>query len=124
MKRVKLTVAYDGTNYCGWQVPVSYTHLLRGRVLPIGGLKEKMLAAKYAGITKFLVPDQNRPDVEEIDGEIKDDLTIVFVEKMEPVSYTHLFQVFSAFFDFRSPKTPCGPLPVNSDGFLTLFRIS
>ena len=58
---------------------------LRGRVLPIGGLKEKMLAAKYAGITKILVPDQNRPDVEEIDGEITDDLTIVFVEKMEQV---------------------------------------
>ena len=58
---------------------------LRGRVLPIGGLKEKMLAAKYAGITKILVPDQTRPDVEEIDGEIKDDLTIVFVEKMEQV---------------------------------------
>ena len=58
---------------------------LRGRVLPIGGLKEKMLAAKYAGITKILVPDQNRPDVEEIDGDIKDDLTIVFVEKMEQV---------------------------------------
>ena len=38
-----------------------------------------------AGITKILVPDQNRPDVEEIDGEIKDDLTIVFVEKMEQV---------------------------------------
>ena len=58
---------------------------LRGRVLPIGGLKEKMLAAKYAGITKILVPDQNRPDVAEIDGEIKDGLTIVFVEKMEQV---------------------------------------
>ena len=58
---------------------------LRGRVLPIGGLKEKMLAAKYAGITKILVPDQTRPDVEEIDGEIKDGLTIVFVEKMEQV---------------------------------------
>ena len=58
---------------------------LRGRVLPIGGQKEKMLAAKYAGITKILVPDQNRPDVEEIDGEIKDGLTIVFVEKMEQV---------------------------------------
>lgn len=58
---------------------------LRGRVLPIGGLKEKMLAAKNAGITKILVPDQNRPDVEEIDAEIKEGLTIVFVEKMEQV---------------------------------------
>ena len=58
---------------------------LRGRVLPIGGLKEKVLAAKNAGITKILVPDQNRPDVEEIDAEIKEGLTIVFVEKMEQV---------------------------------------
>lgn len=44
-----------------------------------------MLAAKNAGITKILVPDQNRPDVEEIDAEIKEGLTIVFVEKMEQV---------------------------------------
>ncbi len=58
---------------------------LRGRVLPIGGLKEKLLAAKTAGITKVLVPEKNRPDVEEIDGEIKDGLTIVFVEAMQDV---------------------------------------
>lgn len=58
---------------------------LRGRVLAIGGLKEKLLAAKNAGITKVLVPDQNRPDIEEIDEEIKEGLTIVFVEKMEQV---------------------------------------
>lgn len=58
---------------------------LRGRVLPIGGLKEKLLAAKSAGITNVLVPDKNRPDVEEIDGEIKDGLRIVFVETMQDV---------------------------------------
>ena len=44
---------------------------LRGRVLPIGGLKEKILAAKTAGIRTVLVPGANRPDVEEIPGEIK-----------------------------------------------------
>ena len=58
---------------------------LRGRVLPIGGLKEKLLAAKKAGITNILVPDRNRPDVEEIDREITDGLRIVYVENMEQV---------------------------------------
>lgn len=58
---------------------------LRGRVLPIGGLKEKMLAAKTAGITNVLVPAQNKPDVEEIDSEITDGLRIVYVESMEDV---------------------------------------
>ncbi|MGN0265488.1 MAG: endopeptidase La [Oliverpabstia sp.] len=58
---------------------------LRGRVLPIGGLKEKLLAAKTAGITNILVPAQNRPDVEEIDEEITEGLRIVYVESMEEV---------------------------------------
>lgn len=58
---------------------------LRGRVLPIGGLKEKLLAAKTAGITRVLVPKQNNPDVEEIDNEIKDGLQIIFVGSMEEV---------------------------------------
>mgnify|MGYP002579341625 CR=1 FL=1 len=58
---------------------------LRGRVLPIGGLKEKMLAAKLAGIKTILVPKKNEPDVEEIDDEIKLGMKICFVEKMEQV---------------------------------------
>ncbi len=58
---------------------------LRGRVLPIGGLKEKLLAAKSAGITNVLVPAKNRPDVEEIAEEIKSGLHIVFVETMQEV---------------------------------------
>lgn len=58
---------------------------LRGRVLPIGGLKEKLLAAKTAGITNLLVPAQNRPDVEEIDAEITEGLRIVYVESMAEV---------------------------------------
>ena len=58
---------------------------LRGRVLPIGGLKEKLLAAKTAGITNILVPAQNRPDVEEIDAEITEGLRIVYVESMAEV---------------------------------------
>ncbi|MDO4966257.1 MAG: endopeptidase La [Lachnospiraceae bacterium] len=58
---------------------------LRGRVLPIGGLKEKTLAAKNAGVKTVLVPIKNRPDIEEIDKEITDGLEIVFVETMEEV---------------------------------------
>lgn len=58
---------------------------LRGRVLPIGGLKEKILAAKNAGIKTVLVPKKNEKDVEEISQEIKKDLEIVFVETMEQV---------------------------------------
>ena len=58
---------------------------LRGRVLPIGGLKEKLLAAKTAGIKTVLVPDKNRPDVEEISAEIKEGLEIVFVSHMREV---------------------------------------
>lgn len=58
---------------------------LRGRVLPIGGLKEKTLAAKNAGIKKVLVPKKNTADIEEIDEEIKRGLKIVFVESMDEV---------------------------------------
>lgn len=58
---------------------------LRGRVLPIGGLKEKLLAAKNAGITTVLVPAKNRPDVEEIDREITGGIRIVYVEHMSQV---------------------------------------
>ena len=58
---------------------------LRGRVLPIGGLKEKLLAAKNAGIKTVLVPEENEPDVEEISSEITKGLEIVFVSHMEEV---------------------------------------
>ena len=58
---------------------------LRGRVLPIGGLKEKMLAAKTAGIKTVLVPKENEKDVEEISKEIKSGMEIVFVETMKEV---------------------------------------
>ncbi len=58
---------------------------LRGRVLPIGGLKEKLLAAKNAGIRLVLVPEKNRPDVAEISSEIKKGLEIRFVSHMDEV---------------------------------------
>lgn len=58
---------------------------LRGRVLAIGGLKEKLLAAKQADITQVIVPLANEKDVEEIDTEIKDGMKIRYVSSMEEV---------------------------------------
>ena len=58
---------------------------LRGRVLPIGGLKEKLLAARTAGIMTVCVPEKNRPDVEELDSEITDGMEVHFVSRMEQV---------------------------------------
>ena len=58
---------------------------LRGRVLPIGGLREKLLAAKQAGAKTVLVPKQNVSDVAEVSEEIKEGLEIIFVETMEEV---------------------------------------
>lgn len=58
---------------------------LRGRVLPIGGLKEKLLAAKMAHIEKVLVPAKNKPSVEELSKEITKGMEIVFVKEMEEV---------------------------------------
>lgn len=66
---------------------------LRGRVLPIGGLKEKLLAAKTAGITMVLVPEENRRDVDEISKEITSGLEICFVTDMKEVLEKALVKV-------------------------------
>lgn len=58
---------------------------LRGRVLPIGGLKEKLLAAKAAHMSEVLVPAQNKRNIRELDKEITDGLKISYVEQMEQV---------------------------------------
>ena len=58
---------------------------LRGRVLPIGGLKEKILAARTAGVHKVLVPKENEKDIAELEREITDGLEICLVECMEEV---------------------------------------
>ena len=58
---------------------------LRGRVLPIGGLKEKVLAAHRAGIKRIIVPERNRADIDEIPDEVKRELELVFVGRMEQV---------------------------------------
>ena len=58
---------------------------LRGRVTPIGGVKEKVLAAKRAGITTILIPEDNRKDVEEIKEEYIEGITLHYVRTNEEV---------------------------------------
>lgn len=65
---------------------------LRGRVLPVGGLKEKILAARMAGIREVIVPGDNRKDIEEISEEIREGLVITYVRDMNEVLKCALIQ--------------------------------
>ena len=67
------------------QVAMTGEITLRGRVLPVGGLKEKLLAAKNAKIKTVLVPKENKPDIREISNEITGDLNILYMESMDEV---------------------------------------
>jgi len=58
---------------------------LQGRVLPVGGLKEKILAAKRAGIRKVILPKRNEKDLEDIPKYVKKDMNFILVEKMDEV---------------------------------------
>jgi ATP-dependent Lon protease len=58
---------------------------LRGRVLPVGGIKEKVLAAHRAGIKRILLPERNRVDLEEVPKEILESLEFIFTSRMETV---------------------------------------
>ena len=58
---------------------------LRGLVLPVGGIKEKVLAAKRSGIKKVLLPKKNEKDVAEIEDEVIGDLEIQYLERMDPL---------------------------------------
>jgi ATP-dependent Lon protease len=68
---------------------------LRGRVLPIGGIKEKVLAAHRAGIKRVLVPQRNQPDLVEIPPEIRDEVEFVMVQNMGDVLYEALERPFA-----------------------------
>jgi ATP-dependent Lon protease len=58
---------------------------LRGNVLPIGGVKEKILAARRAHVKKVILPEPNRRDLEDLPQEVLDDLTFIFVENVRQV---------------------------------------
>ncbi|MDR2737024.1 MAG: endopeptidase La [Gracilibacteraceae bacterium] len=81
---------------------------LRGNVLPVGGIKEKVLAAHRAGIKTVILPEKNRKDVEEIPLNVRQELDIRFVERMEEV-------LEQAFTYVPAPITAFDPLFSNLD---------
>jgi ATP-dependent Lon protease len=58
---------------------------LRGKVLPVGGIKEKMLAAKRAGIKELILSEENRVDIEKLKDDYRKDLTFHYVRTIEEV---------------------------------------
>jgi ATP-dependent Lon protease len=87
---------------------------LRGRVLPIGGLKEKVLAAHRAGIKRVLVPERNKADLDEVPAEVKNELEFVFVSKMDQVLEGALEEMPKPKLEEKAqPAPPAPPLPSN-----------
>jgi ATP-dependent Lon protease len=89
---------------------------LRGRVLPIGGLKEKTLAAHRAGIKRVIVPDRNKADLEEVPKEVRDELEFVFVSKLDEVLEAALERVpqpSQAYVDEMTAKAAQPPTSTN-----------
>lgn len=80
---------------------------LRGKILPIGGLKEKLLAARRAGIKNVIIPKENKKDLEEIKKEIPEDLKINFVKEMDEVLKIALAEEINE----RDDKKPIRYLP-------------
>jgi ATP-dependent Lon protease len=58
---------------------------LRGKVLPIGGVKEKVLAAHRAGLRTVILPKRNEPDIDEVPAEVRAELTFVLADRLEEV---------------------------------------
>jgi len=81
---------------------------LRGRVLPIGGLKEKVLAAHRAGIKRVIVPERNKADLDEVPAEVKNELEFIFAQKMEQVLEAALEEMPKP-----KPAEAAAPTPAN-----------
>lgn len=83
---------------------------LLGRVLPIGGLKEKSMAAYNAGISTVLIPKKNLPDLEELDGAVKEHIRFVPAEDIRTVLRTALVR------DVTAEEAPAAaPAPILPD---------
>src|SRR3989454_620350 len=90
---------------------------LRGKVLPIGGVKEKLLAAHRAGIRTLILPKDNQKDLADIPANIKDEFTIHFVENMDEVLKVALTYKPTPLVEDAAGAVPFRP-PVGGDGDL------
>jgi ATP-dependent Lon protease len=88
---------------------------LRGRVLPIGGLKEKLLAALRGGIKKVLIPEENAKDLVDIPASVKNGLEIVPVSRMEQVLDHALVRKPEPIAWEERPQSPTGVPPVSDE---------
>jgi len=88
---------------------------LRGRVLPIGGLKEKLLAALRGGIKKVLIPEDNAKDLAEIPDAVKNAMEIVPVSRMEEVLKHALVRPPKAIVWEEDTSTPARPIEGDED---------
>ncbi|MBT3275295.1 MAG: endopeptidase La [Spirochaetales bacterium] len=88
---------------------------LRGSVMPVGGIKEKILAAHRAGITKVLLPKENEKDLKEVPEEVREEITFVPVERVEEVIKEALgFDLPAAeLLSFSAEATSSAPLAAN-----------
>jgi ATP-dependent Lon protease len=87
---------------------------LRGRVLPIGGLKEKLLAALRGGLKKVLIPEDNAKDLAEIPDNVKSGLEIVPVARMEEV-LRHALVRMPEPIEWDENKVPVTPVVVEEE---------
>ena len=68
---------------------------LRGRVLPVGGVKEKVLAARRAGLTRVILPARNARDLDDLGADVRDSMEFVLVENMDEVIAAALAQTLT-----------------------------
>jgi ATP-dependent Lon protease len=80
---------------------------LRGNVLPVGGIKEKLLAAHRAGIKRVILPERNAKDLVELPDEVRNSMDIVLVKKVD--------ETLKAALEEAAPEPLVAPLPVDLD---------
>jgi ATP-dependent Lon protease len=88
---------------------------LRGRVLPVGGIKEKVLAARRSGLRRVILPSQNRRDLDEVQTEILSDLDFVFVETMDDVLDAAFGRQVRLTPTKKTPRSRSNPRPAITD---------
>lgn len=88
------------------QIAMSGEITLKGKVLSVGGIKEKLLAAHREGLKQVIMPLDNKPDLKDIPKNVKDDLTIHFVENMDQVLKIALTQDINEKFKKKKVKIP------------------
>ncbi|MGZ5969372.1 MAG: S16 family serine protease, partial [Polyangiales bacterium] len=87
---------------------------LRGRVLPIGGLKEKVLAAHRAGIKRVIAPERNKADLEEVPKEVQEAIEFCWVQKIDQVLEQALDAMPKPLEKDEKAETPAGTAPAAS----------